>query len=248
MSTVTQVHAINESAGQSIWYIRHCSLFSCLTMDQMMRADEMSTMRTYRRGETLAVGFHGGADVAIIKDGLVKVQRLLKSGDVATVDVVGKGELVGRLDRLDGGILDTDPDEIVAVDDVVACEFDRSAFITFIHDVPAFSEQLSAAFETRMHRMSERLIDLVFRSAEARLAAFLLRHGEQHGSIRLRTLFVPTGITQAEIGRMVGLSRPTVAEILNDFKRAGLVDLTRKHIVVRDVARLKSLAERVGRE
>jgi len=54
-------------------------------MDQMMRADELLTMRHNSKGHVLGVGVRDGADVAIIKDGMAKVQRLLKSGDIATI-------------------------------------------------------------------------------------------------------------------------------------------------------------------
>lgn len=219
-----------------------------LSMAQMMRADELSTMRSYSKGQVLSVGANRGADVAIIKDGMVKVQRLLRSGDVATIDIVGQGELIGRLEHREGAVLEVNPETIIAMDGVVACEFQRQAFIDFMREVPAFSEHLASNMQSRMLRMSDRLVDLVFKSAESRIASFLLRQGEQFGSIRLRTLFVPTGITHAEIGRIVGLSRQTVAEVLNELKRAGIIDMNRRQIMVLDIARLREIGEQIGRE
>ena len=52
-----------------------------------------------------------------------------------------------------------------------------------------------------------------------------------------------TGFNHLELAEKVGASREPVTKILDEFREAGLVELGRRRIRVRDLARLRALAE-----
>ncbi|HLM74182.1 MAG TPA: helix-turn-helix domain-containing protein, partial [Polyangiaceae bacterium] len=69
---------------------------------------------------------------------------------------------------------------------------------------------------------------------EARLIDFLLasvkRWGEPHASGRV----ISAPFTHADIALLVGSTRETVTLVLGKLKRAGLIELEKRRIVVRD--------------
>jgi CRP-like cAMP-binding protein len=58
---------------------------------------------------------------------------------------------------------------------------------------------------------------------------------EQHGEV--------VTITHQELGDMIGAIRETVTKALDEFEQAGLVELCRGRIILRDVAGLQARME-----
>jgi CRP-like cAMP-binding protein len=54
---------------------------------------------------------------------------------------------------------------------------------------------------------------------------------------------VVAGYTHQDFSEMLGTYRETITQTLNDFKAEGLIDIGRKKVVLRDEARLQTLAE-----
>lgn len=96
--------------------------------------------------------------------------------------------------------------------------------------------------ETRL-AAEQRLESLLLRGVEARLVDFLLasvkRWGEQHAAGEM----ISAPFTHADIALLVGSTRETVTLVLGKLKRAGLIDLEKRRIVVRDRDALGQLRE-----
>lgn len=92
---------------------------------------------------------------------------------------------------------------------------------------------LGILVETRL-AAEQRLESLLLHGVEARLIDFLLtsmkRWGEAHPSGRV----ISAPFTHADIALLVGSTRETVTLVLGKLKRAGLIELEKRRIVVRD--------------
>jgi CRP-like cAMP-binding protein len=85
----------------------------------------------------------------------------------------------------------------------------------------------------RLALCEARLEEMVYRSVPARIAAVLLRLCQgQNGEV--------VSITHQELGDMIGALRESVTKVLDDFQRAGLVELGRGRVILRDVVGLHS--------
>jgi len=82
------------------------------------------------------------------------------------------------------------------------------------------------------------LEDIAFKNIPSRLASLLLRIAEEQG-----TESRVSGYTHQDLGEMLGTYRETITQTLNDFKAEGLVEISRKQVLLLDLDKLEFLAE-----
>jgi CRP-like cAMP-binding protein len=145
------------------------------------------------------------------------------AGEVALLD--GKGRSATALAR--------QPSELLFLG--------RAAFLPFLAARPALAVRMLALLCERLRRTTELVEDSLFRNVPERLARQLgALVSRQMGEVR------PEGpvtlvISQAELARMLGVSREIVSRHLLLWREAGLVELGRERIVLRDTRALDRL-------
>jgi len=82
----------------------------------------------------------------------------------------------------------------------------------------------------RLRDAETRLEDFAFKGVSARIAGLLLRLAGADGP----DANVVVGYTQLDLAESVGTYRETAAQVLNDFKAAGMIDISRKRIAILD--------------
>ncbi|MCK6591004.1 MAG: Crp/Fnr family transcriptional regulator, partial [Polyangiaceae bacterium] len=80
----------------------------------------------------------------------------------------------------------------------------------------------------------QRLESLLLHGVEARLVDFLLASMKRWGEPHHAGQVISAPFTHADIALLVGSTRETVTLVLGKLKRAGLIDLEKRRIVVRD--------------
>jgi CRP-like cAMP-binding protein len=96
-------------------------------------------------------------------------------------------------------------------------------------------EQLSQ----RLALCQARLEEMAYRSVPARIAAVLLRLSRENGEEVEQAI----PITHQELREMVGALRESVTKVLDEFQRAGLVELRRGSIRVHESEELERLLQ-----
>jgi CRP/FNR family cyclic AMP-dependent transcriptional regulator len=84
-------------------------------------------------------------------------------------------------------------------------------------------------------------VDVAGRMAKA-LLELAARFGQRHGP----EVRVPHGLTQAELGQLVGGSRETVNKTLSEFASRGSLRLENSAVVLLDLPRLAQRARAAG--
>ena len=82
----------------------------------------------------------------------------------------------------------------------------------------------------RLRDAETRLEDFAFKGVSARIAGLLLRLAGADGP----DANVAAGYTQLDLAESVGTYRETAAQVLNDFKAAGMIYISRKRIAIED--------------
>jgi CRP-like cAMP-binding protein len=89
----------------------------------------------------------------------------------------------------------------------------------------------------RLRDAETRLEDLAFKGVSARMAGLLLRLAEETGP----EANVIEGFTHLDLAESIGTYRETATQVLNDFKSAGLIEISRKRILIIDSKGLASI-------
>ncbi len=81
------------------------------------------------------------------------------------------------------------------------------------------------------------------RTAEEKIAAFLIGLRERWAKINGQTLHIPLPMTRLDIGDFLGLTVETVSRMLTKFAREKAIVIVPDGVRLLDVARIERLAE-----
>ncbi len=215
-------------------------LFGNLSNDELDKVLALAQLKRCKPRQVVwRKGDAGGGMVAILS-GHVKLSALAAGGKELALSIVNPGEIFGEIALLDGQERSVDA---TAID---ACEIlliDRRDFIPFLIDHPAIAIRLMAALCARLRRAGQKFEDSALGLAP-RLAKSLLGLVDQHGKPAPGgAVRIDLNLSQRELGALIGVSRESVNKQLGLWRRQGLVGLERRIIVIRNVSRLRRIAD-----
>jgi CRP-like cAMP-binding protein len=117
---------------------------------------------------------------------------------------------------------------------------DRRDFLPVVMEEPPLALRLLEVLSARLRRTTQQVEDISFGNLSSRLASILIRLAEIQGTISDQAPAIH--ITQKELGQMIGVSRETANHYLQEWKRAGYLDLKKGACVIQNKTRLKLLA------
>ncbi len=177
------------------------------------------TVTTYGKGDTVYSQGQTCDAVMYLQAGEVTLSVLSTRGREAIVAVLGPGTFFGE-GGLSGQRFRTGSAKASAVSTVLVIA--QRAMVRLLHQERGMSDRFIAHLLSRNVRIEADLIDLLFNSAEKRLARVLLllaRYGEQDRPQRV----IPR-VSQQTLADMVGTTRSRVNFFLRRFKRMGFIE------------------------
>jgi CRP/FNR family transcriptional regulator, cyclic AMP receptor protein len=177
------------------------------------------TVVPFGNGETVYSQGQACATVMYLQAGEVTLSVTSQRGKEAIVAILGPGSFFGE-GGLSGQRVRAGSAKASAASTVLVIE--QAAMIRLLHEQRSLSDRFISHLLTRNARIEADLIDLLFNSAEKRLARTLLllaRYGEQDRPQRV----IPK-ISQQTLADMVGTTRSRVNVFLNRFKKLGFIE------------------------
>jgi len=223
--------------------LRSGQLFRGLDPDDVAALLPAFAPRTLERGARLfAQGDVDEADVFVVLFGRFTVAREHRDGRAVTA-VLGPGDMVGELSVFDPGPRTSTVTAVTGGRVAVLTSEDLLAWGT---SRPHVATRLLQVLARRLRRTNSTVTDLMFVDVAGRVAKALLelaaRFGQRHGP----EVWVPHGLTQVELGQLVGGSRETVNKVLAEFANRGWVRLETRTVVLLDLPRLTQRARAAG--
>jgi CRP/FNR family cyclic AMP-dependent transcriptional regulator len=195
--------------------------------------------RSFRRGETIFLEGETSDAFYVIADGTVKVFVHSSSGDQMVFATLRSPESLGDVALFDGGPRSASAEAIEATRVAV---FPLSTVETLVRADARVARALLGAAGVMLRRLSSQTADFVFLDLEGRVAKVLAlsaarRHADRDDAVRL-----DLGLTQTELGAMVGGSRQSVNQSLHALAHRGFISLDGRSVVVRDLGALRRRA------
>lgn len=181
-------------------------------------------------------------DVVLVVDGRVRVLSHSPAGREISFDDIEAGGFLGEMAAIDG---------LPRSASAVALE--EGTLIAFLaprpfQDLVTGHPDLAMAVMRRLCRVvriaTDRVMELSTLGANNRVHAELLRLAKR-GRVVGRTAVIAPIPVHADIASRVSTARETVARVLNDLARDGLVERQADALVVRDLHKLEALVEDV---
>lgn len=211
----------------------------------MGRLHEVDELREAARVRDVVAGevvFEVGDPVEavhIVLDGVILVRSVSIDGDLAVVDVRGRGDLLD-----DTALLDGRPglhfDGATTLTGVRLLRIPLRAFDDLRDRSPLVGAALVAQLTDQVRRLSTSLVDLLGRSARARAARRLLVIASTLDRSDMGA--TPMVVTQQDLADYVGTTRSTLNAHLKEFEHAGAIASTRGRMTIADPAVLERFA------
>lgn len=187
------------------------------------------------------------SQVFVVRAGAVKVW-VDRDGEIAILDVLGPGDLVGEVEAADGGIRHANVEAMTRVEALVL----PAARLRGVLDAqPGSAWAVAAVLAERLRDANELRVAHFPDEPERRLASRLLRLVERFGTpvkeerpdgVTAEGVHVQVPISQQDLARWTGMGRRKVAQILAAEPLRDGVAVTRTGIVVRSADALRRLA------
>lgn len=223
--------------------VRNRAICSALENNELAALNTVGRRRTLAAGESLIWEGDESVLVANVINGVLKLSTGSRDGSEQIVGVVYPADFIGRPF---GG---NTSHSVTALTDAKVCVFSRADFDGFASEHPALEHKLLRRTLTELERTRKWMTLLGRKSAEEKLAAFLLDMSERlvdpgcdtDSDAALDQFDLP--FTRQHIADVLGLTIETVSRQFTKLKRDGVVDLpSRRAVVIADRTALEDMA------
>jgi CRP/FNR family transcriptional regulator, cyclic AMP receptor protein len=219
--------------------LRTTELFATLDESAAGQLAKQCVPRQYRKGQPLFHQGDPGTALFIIAEGSVAVYVTSENGDRMMLTTLGPTDVLGEIALLDEGSRSASAE---ALEPTTVLVLSRAAFLELLHSQPALFDQLLHSMGALVRRLSEQASDFVFLDLPGRVAKTVLRlaaevsNGRADGPVEIT-------LTQGRLAEMVGGSRQSVNQILQNFAQRGMLEVQGRRLVV---TRRDLLSRRAG--
>jgi CRP/FNR family transcriptional regulator, anaerobic regulatory protein len=197
--------------------VRLFSVCGALEASELDELDRISQSKTFAPNAML---FEQGAiagSVFNVTDGIVRLYKSLPDGRRQIVGFALPGDFLGL------ALMDRYGVAAEAVTNVRACRFARTAFLGFVDDKPHLLRRLHEFAGHELSLAQDQMLLLGRRSAEEKVAAFLLNLQKRYGRIGAMSVTVPLPMTRQDIADYLGLTIETVSRTFAKFAREKII-------------------------
>jgi CRP/FNR family transcriptional regulator len=217
-------------ARSKLELLQEADLFRDLAPADMEEIERTTTMVTCPRGRVVFEPGETPEALFVLKRGRVQLYRLTEDGRRLVMGIAGAGSVFGEMPLLSQKMSDSFAE---AVEDSTICVMSRSDVERLIAAKPRLALNVVRHLAGRVQELEGRLEAQTYRAVPERLAGAL---------IRLAAGGREVAASHQEIGDLIGASRETVTRALGELRAAGLVELGRSRIEIRDASGLRRLA------
>ncbi len=221
-----------------------CSLFQlCLPVgleegDLELLDQIIKRRRPVNRGEHLFRAGDPFQSVYAVRSGSVKTYTVSEDGTEQVTGFHLPGELFG-LDAITAG---KHPCSAIALEATSVCEVPFDRLEELGAEVPSLPRQMLRVMSKAILHDQTLLAYLSRKSAEERLAGFLLSLSQRFASRGFSAREFNLSMSRIDIGNYLGLAEETVSRLFTRFQEQGLLAVERKHVRLSDLDRLRQLA------
>lgn len=228
---------MNQDSVDNLSRVR---LLQDLTSEAIESLEKRSRWRRYARDEQILDRDSESRDVFLVVTGSVEVINYSLSGREVAFGHVVQGGYFGELSAIDGGRRSAN---IVAVEDSLVLVVPPEVFTEILTHNPPATMQVLRRLAHIIRTADDRIMDLSTLKAVQRVYVELIRLSEEDEKTGER--IVRPLPTQRDIARRASTSRETVARVLGQLARAGIVERKARTLHIFDMARLMEMTDAI---
>lgn len=219
-------------------------LLEDLSAVEIERLEQACSWKTYAAQEQIIDRQSDTQDVYFVVSGAARVVIYSLSGREITLDDVNAGGHFGDLAAIDG---EPRSASVMALRDTVIASLSQERFLQLLSEHFTVTLRLMRALTRIVRTSTDRIMDLSTLAANNRVQADLLRLARNNMVGENRAELKPIPV-HGDIASRVSTTRETVARVLSDLSRQGMVERQKDRLVIDNVDRLEDMVEEVRGE
>ncbi len=219
-------------------------LLTGLTPEELSGLERLCRWKRYPAREQIIDHQSDTRDVFFVVSGRVRVVNYSVSGREITLNDMAEGAHFGELAALDGQPRSA---SVIALSDSLIASMPPEHFLGTVEKYPSVARKVMVHLAQVVRATTERIMDLSTLGATNRVHADLLRRAQENAGGDNQAVIHPIPV-HGDIASRVSTTRETVARVMNDLARRGVVERKKDALVVRDVQRLQEMVEEVRGE
>jgi CRP/FNR family transcriptional regulator len=216
-------------------------LFLRLSDSDRRRLAELSSARSYPKGDVV---FHEGDDsehLFTIAKGRIKVVKMLPAGKEMIVEILGPGDPLGAVAAYEARPY---PASAIALEDAACLVVRRGPLFALLESSPTLTRGLLAGLSVRLVQLTQRLAEVTGSRVEERFASLFLKLAERLGRPEGRggALRIPLALSRQDLADLTGTTIETCIRVMSRWGKDGIVHTERDGFSVPDLGQLRQLA------
>jgi CRP/FNR family transcriptional regulator, cyclic AMP receptor protein len=195
-----------------------------------------AAVRNHPANQTILLENDWGSSVYFVLSGWLKIRTYNADGREITLNIVGKGEIVGEMAAIEQAPRSTD---VLSLTPATIINIPAEDFVRLLKNEPLAGMRLAQLMARRLRQVNRRL-RLRESNSASRVADTLLFLVEGQGTTVSKGIEIPN-LPHRELSSMSGLARETVTRVLAKMEAAGLIDRANDHtLLIPDLAALEA--------
>lgn len=218
--------------------VREFSSLKALNKDELVKLSDCKTSHTVKKGEVIFEEGETINGIYCVKDGICKLTKLSPNGKDHIVKLIKKGELLGQR-----SMISDEPVNLtaVALEDMEVCFIPKTEVMGFFDKNNQFSMNVMKTICGDLKEADDHMVNMAQKTVKERLAETLLYLLDTFGKNDDNTLKVQ--LSRDELASMIGTATESCIRLLSDFNKLGLIELSGKKIILKDINKLKKIAD-----
>lgn len=217
---------------------RFLSVCSALDDDELAGLTEIVDPRCYSAKTTLFNQGEDATNVYNITEGMARLYKLLPDGRRQIIGFALPGDFLGL------SLSDRFSFSVDAVDDMRICRMSRVRFSQHLDEKPHLMRRLHEMAANELMIAQDQLVVLGRRSAEERVAVFLLSLRRRFARIHHLSPTVPLPMSRQDIADYLGLTIETVSRTFSKLFKEKILLNVPDGVRILDMDKLTALAQR----
>lgn len=221
--------------------LKDIRLLSELDEKELSVVERNCAWKTYGANEQIIDQYSNSRDILFVAEGRVRIVNYSVSGREITFSDLEAGSHFGELAAIDGLPRSA---SVMALSEARIAALPAEQFHQIVLDHPEIALKLMKHLAHLVRTSTTRIMDLSTLGANNRIHADLLRLGRTLTEDDLTAVIKPIPV-HSDVASRVSTTRETVARVMNDLARKGIVERQKDALVILDMERLEDMVEDV---
>ena len=219
--------------------IQKSEYFSGLNAEMMGKILGISRVVEIKKGEILFSQDDSGKNIYMVLSGNIKIFKLSTAGKEFIIKILNPGELFAESLLFKEKFY---PASAQAMERSKVLAIDVDQFEELLMKNNAIAVEIIKNVTSRLSYLSQRFENLIIGNSFIKVAFFLLDLAYSDGTKEGKNIKIILNMNRETISNMLNLSRENVERTLKYFKDKNLISLSKDHVTIIDIDKLKEMA------